>query len=53
MSLRAPVRSSSEARYADAMLERGNMEGAEVWRRVIKAAKELQRAQPILGEAIH
>ncbi len=41
------------AQRADAMLERGDMEGAAVWRRIVKAAKELQRAEPSAGEAIH
>ena len=41
------------AQRADAMLERGDMEGAAVWRRVLRAVEELQRAQVPPGEALH
>ncbi len=46
-------RLSAAAQRADAMLEGGGAEGAAFWRRIVKAAKELQRAQPSLGEQIH
>ncbi len=41
------------AQRTDAMLERGDMEGAAVWRRIVKAVEELQRAEPRTGEAAH
>ena len=41
------------AQRADTMLERGDMEGAVVWRRIVRAVKELQRAEPSPGEATH
>ncbi len=40
------------AQRADAMLEKGDVEGATVWRRVLKAVEELQRDQ-VSGEATH
>ncbi len=36
---------------ADAMLEKGDMEGAATWRRIVKAVEELQRQEP--GERAH
>ncbi len=41
------------AQRADAMLEKGNMEGAAVWRRVLKAVEEMQRKERAPGEAAH
>ena len=41
------------AQRADAMLEKGDMEGAAVWRRVLKAVEELQRKERREGEAAH
>ncbi len=38
---------------ADAMLEAGDLEGCAVWKRVLRAVEELQRAVPKSGEAIH
>ncbi len=38
------------AQRADAMLERGDMEGAAVWRRVFKAVEEMQRKERHDGE---
>ena len=35
------------------MLERGDMKGAAVWRRIVRAVKELQRAERSPGEAAH
>ncbi len=37
------------AMRADAMLEAGALDGYAVWRRVLKAMKELQRADPAPG----
>ncbi len=41
------------AQRADAMLEKGDMEGAAVWRRVLKAVEELQRKERREDEAAH
>ncbi len=41
------------ARRADAMLKRGDMEGAAVWKRVLKAVEEMQRTERREGEAAH
>ena len=38
---------------ADAMLERADLEGYAVWRRILRAVEELQRAEPKSGEAVH
>ncbi len=41
------------AQRADAMLEKGDIEGAAVWRRVLKAVEELQRKERREGDAAH
>ena len=41
------------AQRVDAMLERGDMKGAAVWRRVPGAIKEMQRKERVSGEAAH
>ena len=41
------------AQRADALLERGDMEGAAVWRRIVRAVEELQRRERHEGEAAH
>ncbi len=41
------------AQRADAMLEKGDMEGVASWRRVLKAVEELQRKERRAGEAAH
>ncbi len=41
------------AQRADAMLERGDMEGAAVWRRILGAVEELQRKERREGEPAH
>ncbi len=35
------------------MLEKGDMEGQAVWKRVLKAVEELQRKERAPGEAAH
>ena len=40
-------------RLADAMLEKGDLEGQRVWKRVLKAIGELRRQEPGAGEAVH
>jgi hypothetical protein len=36
---------------ADSFLEAGDIDGSVVWRRVLKAVKEIQRQEPREGEA--
>ncbi len=38
------------AQRADTMLERGDMDGCAVWKRILKAIEELQREVPNSGE---
>ena len=39
--------------WTDAMLEKGDLDGYAVWRRILKAVGELQRAEPRPSEATH
>ena len=39
------------AMRADAMLEKGDLEGYAVWRRILRAVEELQRVEP--GARVH
>ena len=41
------------AMRADAMLEKGDLEGLAVWKRIVKAVEELQGTAPRLGEVVH
>jgi hypothetical protein len=38
---------------AEAMIDRGDVSGAELWSRILGAIQELQRPAPRHGEAIH
>ncbi len=38
---------------ADAMLEKGDLDGLAVWKRVLRAVEELQRTEPASGEVPH
>ncbi len=38
---------------ADAMLEKGDLDGLAVWRRILRAVGELQGTEPKSGEAVH
>ena len=38
------------AQRADAMLERGDVDGCAVWKRILRAIEELQRDVPNSGE---
>ena len=38
---------------ADAMLEKGDLDGYAVWNRILRAVEELRREGPKLGEAVH
>ncbi len=40
------------AMRADAMLEKGGLEGQAVWKRIVRAVEEIQREEPAPGEAI-
>ncbi len=41
------------AMRADAMLEKGDLDGYAVWKRVLRAAEALQGTVPKSGEAVH
>jgi len=42
------------AMRADAMLEKGDLDGLAVWKRIIRAVEEmLNREPPAAGEAVH
>ena len=41
------------AMQSDAMLDKGNLDGAAVWRRIVAAIEELQREEPAAGERRH
>ncbi len=41
------------AMKADAMLEKGDLDGYAVWKRVLRAVEELQRNEPGLGAQVH
>ena len=41
------------AQRADAMLEKGDMDGAAVWRRIVRAVEEIQRQDRRSGEPAH
>ncbi len=43
----APVHAAMQA---DEMLDNGDLDGAAVWRRIVRAAEELQRKAPGPGE---
>ncbi len=46
----APIHAAMQA---DAMLEKGDLDGAAVWRRIVKAIEELQREELGPGERRH
>ena len=41
------------AMRADAMLERGDLDGYAVWKRILRAVEELQGTAPKPGAAVH
>lgn len=41
------------AMRADELLDAGDLDGAAVWRRIIRAIEELQRKEPREGEAVN
>ncbi len=38
------------AMRTDAMLDKGNLDGYAVWKRIVRAVEEIQRAEPAPGE---
>lgn len=38
---------------ADALLDQGDMEGFNAWKRIVKAINELERVRPAAGEALN
>ena len=41
------------AMRADAMLEKGDLDGYAVWKRILRAVEELLRAERVQGERVH
>ncbi len=41
------------AMRADALLEKGDLDGGAVWKRILRAVEELQGPEPGPGEAVH
>ncbi len=41
------------AYQSDALLDTGDLDGAAVWRRIVAAINEIQRAEPRSGERRH
>ena len=41
------------AMRADAMLDKGDLDGFSVWKRILRAVEELQRAEPEPGAWVH
>ncbi len=46
-------RTSYRQQHADAMLEKGSLDGQRVWKRILAAVKETQRQEPEEGEAVN
>ncbi len=41
------------AMRADAMLDKGDLDGYAVWKRILRAVEELQGTEPKPGEVVH
>ena len=41
------------AMRADAMLEKGDLDGYAAWKRILRAVRELQRVEPEPGVRVH
>ncbi len=41
------------AMWADAMLDKGDLDGYAAWKRILRAVEELQGTEPKPGEAVH
>ncbi len=50
---RGPDAPSEAAMRADAMLEKGDLDGYAVWKRILRAVEELQREIATAGDQIH
>ncbi len=46
----APIHAAMKA---DAMLDKGDLDGAAVWKRIVKAVEALRRDSPALGMLVH
>ncbi len=46
----APIQAAMKA---DAMLDKGDLGGYAAWKRILKAAEEVQGTEPKSGEAVH
>ena len=46
----APIHAAMQA---DAMLEKGDLEGCAVWKRILRATKTLQSTEPAPGNKVH
>ncbi len=46
----APIHAAMKA---DAMLEKGDLDGYAVWKRILRAVEKLQGTVPKPGEAVH
>ncbi len=46
----APIHAAMKA---DAMLEKGDLDGVATWRRILRAVEELQGTEPKPGDAVH
>ncbi len=46
----APIEATMRA---DTMLDKGDLDGCAVWRRIVRAVKELQRAELRPGVRVH
>ncbi len=41
------------AMRADAMLDKGDLDGYAVWKRIVRAVEELQKLEPLSGAQMH
>ncbi len=41
------------AMRANAMLDKGDLDGFSVWKRIVKAVEELQRVEPAANRRVH
>ncbi len=41
------------AMRADAMLDKGDLDGYAAWKRILRAVEELQGTEPKSGDAVH
>ncbi len=41
------------AMRADALLDKGDLNGCATWKRILRAVEELRRVEPESGEVVH